>query len=45
MFGNPSDEGELHGQSALIEMSETGVNRVETSMAPFGSEIYDIFVL
>ncbi len=45
MFGNPSDEGELHGQCALIQMSETGVNRVETSMALFGNEIYDIFVL
>jgi Domain of unknown function (DUF4915) len=45
MFGNPSDHGEVHGQCALVRMSETGVNRVETTMASFGNEIYDIFVL
>jgi Domain of unknown function (DUF4915) len=45
VFGNPSDSGDLHGQCALIQMTDTGTNRVESSIAPFGNEIYDIFVL
>jgi hypothetical protein len=45
IFGNPSDEGDLHGQCALIQMTESGANRLEIAMAPFGNEIYDIVVL
>ena len=45
VFGNPADEGDLHGQCALIQMTPGGTNRVEMPMEPFGSEIYDIVVL
>ena len=45
LFGNPSDDGDLHGQCALIEMSQSGANRVEVAMSQFGNEIYDILVL
>jgi Domain of unknown function (DUF4915) len=45
VFRNPGDEGDLHGQCALIRMTESGTNRVETGMSPFGNEIYDIVVL
>jgi hypothetical protein len=44
-FRNPSDEGELHGQCALIQMTEAGTSRLEISMTEFGCEIYDIVVL
>jgi Domain of unknown function (DUF4915) len=45
VFRNPGDPGELHGQCALIEMTERGTNRLEMPMAPHGVEIYDILTL
>ena len=45
VFLNPGDTGDLHGQCAVIQMNEMGTNRLEMAMAPFGNEIYDIFVL
>ena len=45
VFRNPSDPGDLHGHCALIQMTERGTNRVEMTLATFGSEIYDILIL
>lgn len=45
LFTNPIDEGVLHGQCALVQMTEHGTNRTEVAMPPFGNEIYDILVL
>jgi hypothetical protein len=45
VFRNPSDEGALHGQCAVVQMTPAGTNRVEISIPPFGNEIYDIVVL
>ena len=44
-FTNPNDPGEAHGACALIQMTETGANRVEVSMSSFGNEIYDVVIL
>ena len=45
VFRNPSDEGPLHGQCAVIHMTLAGTNRMEIAIPPFGREIYDILVL
>ncbi len=45
VFLNPSGEGVLHGQCAVIQMSLQGTNRIETAIAPLGNEIYDLLVL
>jgi hypothetical protein len=45
IFRNPGDEGELHGQCALIQMTQSGANRIEVPLANFANEIYDLFVV
>lgn len=45
VFRNPGDEGELHGQCAIIQMSGSGGSRLEISLAGFANEIYDLLVL
>jgi hypothetical protein len=45
VFLNPSDVGDIHGHCAVVQMNVMGTNRLETTLAPFGDEIYDLFVL
>ena len=45
VFLNPTGEGPLHGQCAVIKMTLRGTNRVEIAIPPFGNEIYDLIVL
>lgn len=45
VFRNPGDPGDLHGQSAVVQMAPGGGHRLEMGVAPFGNEIYDIVVL
>jgi hypothetical protein len=45
VFRNPVEEGDLHGQCAVISMTPRGTNRIEIPIPPFGNEIYDILAL
>jgi hypothetical protein len=42
LFMNPSDEGALHGQCAVVQLSLHGGHRFEVGMGSYGLEIYDI---
>lgn len=44
VFMNPSDEGDLRGQCAVVQLSTHGGHRLEMGMRSFGLEIYDIVV-
>jgi Domain of unknown function (DUF4915) len=45
-FANPGDQqGDVSGQCALVQMTVSGMNRLEFAMTAYGNEIYDILAL
>jgi hypothetical protein len=45
VFLNPTGQGQLHGQCAVIEIPPSGGHRLEMGMSGHGSEIYDLVLL